>query len=288
MPRGIFASVIAMTMVAAVVSATPAPAAGQPLPTPATTWSPPLTPDGQPDIGGHWAQQNEITTYSIQAGVTDREEHTRIQGSEEATGRPIIDPPDGRIPYLPWAAERAQFLFDEHRQPSRVEYLDPVSRSFLDGVPRINYRGTMRIAQTPDYVVIINQFNHTYRAIPLDGSPHIGSDLKLWMGDSRGHWEGNTLVVDVTNHNEHTWFDIVGSFHSDALRVVERWTFVSPDRIDYEATISDPKVYARPWTILVNMGRVEDYEIWEEAIWEGNDLVENVMGAPPEVRRSPW
>jgi hypothetical protein len=281
-------SMIAMTMVAAVVSVAPAPAAGQPLPTPATTWKSPLTPDGQPDIGGHWTQQNEVTTYSIQAGVADREEHTRIQGSEEATGRPIVDPPDGRIPYQPWAAERARFLYEQHLQPSQVEYLDPVSRSFLDGVPRINYRGTMRVVQSPGYVVIINEFNHAYRVIPIDGSPHIGADLKLWMGDSRGHWEGNTLVVDVTNHNEHTWFDIVGSFHSDALHLVERWTFVSPERIDYEVTISDPKVYARHWRILVNMGRVEDYEIWEEAIWEGNDLVENVMGAPPEVKRSPW
>jgi hypothetical protein len=278
---------IAMTMVAAVVSLAPAPAVSQPLPTPDTPWNPSLTPDGQPDIGGHWSQENGITTYSIQAGDSDRTEHIGITGQEVATGRPIVDPPDGRIPYQPWAAERAQFLYDEHRHPS-LETLDPVSRSFLDGVPRINYRGTMRIVQTPGQVVIINEYNHTYRVIPIDGSPHIGAAVKLWMGDSRGHWEGNTLVVDVTNHNEHTWFDIVGSFHSDALHVVERWTFVSPDRIDYEATMEDSKVFARPWKLLVNMGRVEDYEIWESAIWEGNHLVENILGAPPDVKRSPW
>ena len=275
-------------MVVAVVSVAPAPAAGQPLPTPAETWTPPLTPDGQPDIGGHWSQQNRITTYSIQAGEADRAEHIGITGQEAATGAPIVDPPNGRIPYQPWAEKKAKFLYDQHRHPSRVEYIDPVTRSFLDGVPRINYRNTMRIVQSPGQVVIINEYNHTYRVIPLDGSPHIGAEIKLWMGDSRGHWEGNTLVVDVTNNNEHTWFDIVGSFHSDALHLVERWTFVNPDRIDYEVTIEDPKVFARPWKLLVNLGRQEDYELWEVAIWEGNHAVETILGVAPEVQGSPW
>ena len=80
------------------------------------------------------------------------------------------------------------------------------------------------------------------RVIYLDGRPPLGDTFKLWMGDSRGRWEGNTLVVDVTNHNDRTWFDIVGSFHSDAMKVVERWTFADPKRIDYVATIEDPKV----------------------------------------------
>ncbi len=147
----------------------------------------------------------------------------------------------------------------------------------------------MKILQTPGQVIMINEFNHTYRVIPLDGSPHIGSDIKLWMGDSRGHWEGNTLVVDVTNFNEHSWLDIVGSFHSDALHVVERWTFVNADRIDYEVTLEDPKVYARPWKLLVNHGRMDDdYELWESAIWEGNNAVEVILGAPPEISRSRW
>ena len=281
-------SMSAMATVTAVLSVAPAPAVGQPLPTPAETWAPPLTPDGQPDIGGHWRQENNITTYSIQAGEADRAEHIGITGQAVATGAPIVDPPDGKIPYQPWAAEKAKFLYDQHRNPSEAKYIDPVTRSFLDGVPRINYRNTMRILQSPGQVVIINEYNHTYRVIPIDGSPHIGGDIKLWMGDSRGHWEGNTLVVDVTNNNEHTWFDIVGSFHSDALHVVERWTFVNPDRIDYEATIEDPKVFARPWKILVNLGRREDYELWEYAIWEGSRSVETILGVPPEVQRSPW
>ena len=285
-------SLTAIIAVLTVLSLGATPAAGQPpLPTPpeAHTWDPPRTPDGQPDIRGHWSQQNLITTYSLQAGDADREEHIGISGQPTALGRPIIDPPDGKIPYQPWAAERAKFLYDEHWSPSKIEYLDPVTRGFLDGLPRINYRvEAMHVLQPPSQVIMINEYNHSYRVIPLDGSPHIGSDIKLWVGDSRGHWEGNTLVVDVTNLNEHTWFDIVGSFHSDALHLVERWTFVNPDRIDYEVTIEDPKVYTRPWKLLVNYGRMDDYEQWENAIWEGNDAVEVILGAPPEIRRSRW
>jgi hypothetical protein len=92
------------------------------------------------------------------------------------------------------------------------------------------------------------------------------------MGDSRGRWEGNTLVVDTTNQNDQTWFDIVGSFHSDALHVVERFTRVSADTIDYEATLEDPKVYTRPWKMALRLERMKEYgELWEEACYEGNE-----------------
>ena len=100
------------------------------------------------------------------------------------------------------------------------------------------------------------------------------------MGDSRGRWEGYTLVVDVTNHNDKTWFDIVGSFHSDAMRVTERWTFAGPDRIDYVATIDDAKVFTQPWKLHVQMGRNKPEEQWESAICEGNKAVHNTFGLP--------
>ncbi len=285
-------SVIATATVVAIFSLVSGPAASQPpLPTPpeAHTWDPPRTPDGQPDIRGHWSQQNRITTYSIQEGSADRAVHIRITGQAEAIGRPIIDPPDGKIPYQPWAVEQAQFHFDEHNgPPSTIDLIDPVTRGLLDGLPRINYRGAMQVFQTPDQVIMINEYNHQYRVIPIDGSPHIGSDIKLWNGDSRGHWEGNTLVVDATNFNGHTWFDIVGNFHSDTMTLIERWTFVNPDRIDYLVTIEDPRVYTRPWTMLVNHGRREDYEHWESAVWEGNNAVEVMLGAPHDFRKSRW
>ena len=96
----------------------------------------------------------------------------------------------------------------------------------------------------------------------------------------RGRWEGNTLVVDVTNHNDKTWFDIVGSFHSDAMRIVERWTFASPDQIDYVATIDDPKVFTKPWKLAVTLGRNKPQEQWEAAVCEGNKSVHVAFGLP--------
>ena len=123
------------------------------------------------------------------------------------------------------------------------------------------------------------EFAHAYRIIPLDGRPHVGENLKLWQGDSRGRWEGNTLVVDVTNHNDKTWFDIVGDFHSDAMRVVERFTVVDADTIDYEATIEDPKVYTRPWKIVFTAARQKEqgFELMEHSCHEGERAAQRFL-----------
>jgi hypothetical protein len=266
-------SIIAVAAVVAVLWLMPVSVAGQ---APTTTaaaknWNPTRTPDGQPDIQGSWGQRNNITTYSLQAGEADRAEHISITGQNAAMGHPIKDPPDEKIPYQPWAAKVAAFHYEQHRGPSKPQYLDPVTRGFLEGVPRINLQGQFQIQQFPGYVVITHDYGHHYRVIPLDGRPHAGANIKLWMGDSRGYWEGNTLVVDVTNHNDQTWFDIVGSFHSDALHLTERWTFVDPDRIDYEVTIDDPQVFTRPWKMGWTFGRNKPAEeLWENAVWEGN------------------
>jgi hypothetical protein len=139
----------------------------------------------------------------------------------------------------------------------------------------------MRIDQLPGYVLILYESNHAYRVIPTDGSPHIGEGVKLWMGDSRAHWEGDTLVVDVTNFNTNTWFDSHGTFHSDALHVVERWTMVHTDRIDYEVTIEDPNVFTRPWkmALTINRNKQRGYEIWEDSRHEGERDVEIILRA---------
>jgi len=107
------------------------------------------------------------------------------------------------------------------------------------------------------------------RVIPLDGRPHVGSKIKLWAGDSVGHWEGDTLVVDVTNINDSAWYDWGGNFHSDQLHLVERWKVVSPDRIDYEVTNYDPKVFTKPFTVKFSYGRKEKApEQWENNCFE--------------------
>src|ERR1700730_1196646 len=209
-------------------------------------WTPGKTPDGQLDIQGYWAQRNNVTTYSLERGDEDRREHNRITGQRAATGRPIVDPPDGIIPFQPWAKTKYQFLLSVHTGPERVEDLDPVARGFLEGTPRINLQTGFQIVQPEGYVVFLYEYGHHYRVIPLDGRPHLPETIKLWMGDSRGHWEGNTLVIEVTNNNDQTWFDQVGAFHSVALHVVERWTFAGPDALDYRATIEDATVFTRP------------------------------------------
>lgn len=248
-------------------------------------WDPPRTRDGQPDIQGYWSQRSDITTYSIQAGLEDRAEHVSIGGQNPQKGRPIIDPADGMIPYQPWAAEKAKMHHAVHRKPPSPDLLDPVSRCFLEGVPRIVYQGNMRVLQFPTYIVLLHEFGHHHRVIYLDGRPHVPDKLKLWMGDSRGRWEGSTLVVDVTNHNDRTWFDIVGSFHSDAMRITERWTFTGTDRLDYVATIDDPTVYTKPWKLHVQLGRNKPEEQYESAICEGNKAVHVAFGLPFEDQK---
>ncbi len=194
----------------------------------------------------------------------------------------IVDPPDGRIPCQPWAAEKANLVLQNHADPT-PQFLDPNARCFLQGVPRHLNNREFEIFQPPGYVVIFNMAHHTYRAIPLDAGPHISERVKLWMGDSRGRWEGSTLVVDVANNNDQTWFDVVGDFHSDALHVAERFTPVDADAIEYEAVITDPKVYTRPWTFALRFERIKDYgsELWEEACHEGNERTLDLMLTRP-------
>ena len=240
-------------------------------------WNPARTPDGQPNIEGQWGQASDIITYSIEDPELERAGHTAISGQRPMVGRPIIDPVDGKIPYQPWAAKFAAFLHEQHLKPSKPEYLDPVSRGFQEGVPRINYQGTLQIQQFPGTVVITYDYHHSYRVIPLDGRPHAGKDITLWMGDSRGRWDGNTLVVDVANNNGQTWLQIVGGFHSDAFHLVERWTPLAPDHMVYIATIDDSKVYSRPWKLRVDYRRQPVDEQWENAVWEGNRTAELVL-----------
>jgi hypothetical protein len=266
-------------MVLAVVSLATVSASGQVLV--ANRWNPPRLPDGQPDMQGVWVSDAVGADHSVEDG---RDPESDIIQHRAAVRTPImiVEPPDGRIPYQPEAAAKRRKLLADIFTPTKPEHIDPHVRNLLDGVPRINYvPGGMQIRQIPGYVTIFYESNHVYRVIPLDGRPHVGTNVKLWMGDSRGGWEGNTLVVDVTNFNDGTWFDSHGSFHSDALHVVERWTRVSDDRIDYTVTIEDPNVFTKPWKMAITINRVNEkgYEQWEDARHEGDHDAENILRA---------
>ena len=249
-----------------------------------STYVQPRAPDGQPDISGFWHIEPP-GTYSLEdmslqpLGAGD----FHVKGP---AGSRIIDPPDGRIPYQAWARARAKDVLDNHLDP-KPHQLDPQSRCFLGGVPRVTYQEVtgMQIDQVPGHVILTYEFNHAYRIIPLDRRPHVGGAIKLWMGDGRGRWEGITLVVDTTNLKAKSRLDVVGDFFSDNARIVERFIFDGADTMTYEATITDPMVFTRPWTIRVAQRRLADDEFWEWACHEGErDAVNTSTSGSPTGR----
>jgi hypothetical protein len=250
----------------------------------AETRAVPRTADGKPDLQGMWT--NDMSTHAFE-GPRERDLKKGIKAAPGVFfhdfGKPerlsfrggLVDPPDGKLPLQPWAsAKRDEIIRNSDDPKGNLEYVDPRARCFLPGVPFSNYAtpyNGYQIVQAPGRVLIISEWNHTYRSIPLDGRPHVGERIRLWMGDSRGRWEGDTLVVDVRNFNDKTWLSGGGEFHSESLHVVERFTMVGPNTINYEATIEDPKVFTRPWTLAFTFDRAEKgYELFEYACHEGN------------------
>lgn len=165
-------------------------------------------------------------------------------------GRSVVE--GGTIPYQPWAAVRKRENF------SNRATADPLGQCYLPGVPRVMYMEfPFQVFQTRDHLAMTFEWQQVHRLVYTNGSsPPEG--LEFWMGDSRGRWEGDTLVVDVTQHNDRTWFDMAGNFHSEALRVTERYTMSDVDTIQYEATLEDPKVFTRSWKIAMPLVRRKD------------------------------
>ena len=229
----------------------------------AAAFTPPRNPDGTPNMNGAWNPATANGSQNIEDYKGDAFLNPQVSL--------IVDPPDGRVPYLPQYANKRQDNWDH--------YIDPIGVCWLAGVPRQVYapRG-IAIVQAPNVFAFVGEFAHEYRVIPTDNSPHIGDSIRLYMGDSRGHWEGDTLVVDTTNLTDLTWLSISGHFHSDALHVTERFTLVNADTILYETTLVDPKAYARPWTMAMPLVRFEKgHEVWEEPCIEADhDLPELV------------
>ena len=249
-------SLIAPTVVASVFGLAPMPAAGQ-----APTYAPPRTADGHPNLQGIWQVINsaawDIQDHSAQLGIP--------------AGQGVVE--GNEIPYRPEALKKKQANF------ANRQTLDPETKCYLPGVPRVIYMPyPFRIVQSRDQVTILYEYIHTIRYVYMNGKPHPPGHIDWWMGDSRGRWEGNTLVVDVIHFNEDTWFDRAGNFHSDALHVVERYTPTGPDHMLYEATIEDPKVFTRPWKMSMTLyrrkepnGELLEYECYAyqfEAEWK--------------------
>ena len=243
----------------------------------AKTFNPPRTADGNPDMQGIWRGQN--------GGVENIEAHA---GNGDVNAGPtwIVDPADGKIPYQPWALDQ--------RKENFAKYIDPNVPCLSSGVPRMLYTpGDITIIQSPGTFVLTHSRSHTFRVIPIASIPRIDASVRLALGTSRGRWEGNTLVVDVTNQNGTTWFDQAANFDSEAVHVVERFTMIDADTIHYEARIDDPAVFTRPWTMVFAIRRVTEpgYEVFEEACHEGEMDTGHLLGAGfqlyPGITRHP-
>ena len=199
------------------------------------------TSDGHPDFDGIW--------QVLSPAVWNLEDHTAEAGVPAGYGVVV----GGTIPYKDTALAQRQ----ENHQRRLLD--DPESKCFMVGVPRITYMPyPFQIVQTNSQMILLYEYVHTTRIVYLGGTKHPPADVELWMGDSRGHWERDTLVVDVTTFTGNTWLDRSGNYHSSSLHVVERYTPDGPNHIRYQATIEDPEVFTRPWKVnLVLYRRIE-------------------------------
>jgi hypothetical protein len=228
--------------------------------------------DGKPDLSGHWNANAGGSNY----GLEQRRSTERLTPSTTGV---VIDPPDKVLPMQAWArAERV-----ERELPERG-YDDPTAHCFVAGVPRSMYvPSPYMILQPPGYVVILHE-RMSWRVIPLDGRAHLPDSIRLWQGDSVGHWEGDILVVETTNLNGKPWLNEVGEVLSHAAKVVERFIPVSPTRFTYRATVTDPIPYTKPWTIEMAVNRDADDELLEVACHEDNGDLQHLKDVKEEAR----
>ena len=274
-------------------------------------WKAPRTSWGHPDLEGTWTTDDmrgvpmsRPAQYGPRVHLTDAEFAARAK--QRATAREIddartgtfrneegsrdfgytslvIDPPDGRIPALtPEATKRPRGKSSFGVGPwESIEdfslYDRCITRGMIGSFMPAVYGNGARIIQTPDAVIITYEMIHDTRVIPLDGRPHVSPNFKLMMGDSRGRWEGETLVVESRRFTDRT--AVGGAPHSTDLHIVERFTRIDPAMIDYTVTVTDPATWVRPWTMRLTITQQPDYEIYEYACHEGNRAMRNALSA---------
>jgi hypothetical protein len=284
-------------------------------------WIPPHMADGQPDLQGTWTDAT-ITPFERSAALASKpvlsaaeaaqaEKQAAAANSEDGAPQAgdvgsynqfwfdrgtkvvktrqaslVVDPPDGRVPVT--AAAEAKRDYNMAHNADSYEYMSTWDRCITRGVPGdmfpAGYNNSYQILQAPGYVVILAEMIHDARVIPLDGRAHLPAGVGQWNGDSRGHWEGNTLVIDTTNFNGKGWIAsnaasgrIKGIPESASAHIVERFTRVDPDTILYEATIDDPNVYTKPWKVSIPLSRDPEYVIYEYACHEGNYAMVDIL-----------
>jgi hypothetical protein len=274
-------------------------------------WKAPRTAWGHPDLEGIWTTDDmrgvpmsRPAQFGDRRYLTDDEFATRakdrgtardVDNARTGTFRNeegsrdfsytsmVVDPPDGRVPALTAAAQKRPRLQGSFGVGpwEKVQDFSLYDRCITRGavgsfMPAV-YGNGARILQTPDSVIISYEMVHDTRVIPLDGRPAIGSGIHLWMGDSRGRWEGDTLVVESRNFTDRT--AVGGAPHSEGLRMVERFTRIDPEMIDYEIRVDDPATFTRPWTMRMTITSQPGYQIYEYGCHEGNNAMRNALMA---------
>jgi hypothetical protein len=278
---------------------------------------PRLTPWGHPNLQGVWTSDSvngvpfeKPRTEPLTADEKVFQEKLRavekqldpggsnVVWNERKLGRTIsrpaslvVDPPDGRVPVTP---EVKAVLGDFDRDVRRYgigitswEDLDLWDRCITKGFPTVltplGYSNMYQIFQTPDYVAIYYEVIHDVRIIPVDGRPHASPQLRQWWGDSRGRWEGDTLVVDMTNFSDKTFLrqQPTGQFRGGGkdTHIVERWRVTDDGILDYRATITDPRSFTKPWTMAVPLVADDEHKVLEYACHEGNYGMRNILSA---------
>jgi hypothetical protein len=227
---------------AALIAIAVTPASGQ-----APAYKAPRTKDGKPNLNGIWQANNEANW--------DLRPHAASQGPVVSLGAAYSVPPglgviEGAedLPYKPEAAAKQKENFANRMK------LDPEIKCYMAGVPRANYMPyPFQIIQGNKDIMMVYEYAGAVRTINMGKATEAPTDS--WMGWSNGHWEGETLVVDVTGMNDQTWFDRAGDFHSDQLHVIERYTAIGPDALMYEATIDDPMTFTKSWKMSMPLYR---------------------------------
>jgi len=296
---------------------------------PPKSWTPPKTPGGDPDLQGTWTsttttplerspqfgnrlyltdeelKQSQTRlerqlaadnqeTLSTNAGVTTGPPDHWTERAKQASRQTslVVEPEDGRVPVK--AAAEAKRDYNLAHNTDDFEYMSPwdrcITRGFPGGMFPGGYGNVYEIVQSPGYVAIVSEMIHETRVIPLDGRPF--SNLRQWNGESRGHWDRNTLVVETTNFNNKGWIAtnvasgrIKGIEQTEALHVTERFTRVDADTIQYEVRIEDPNVYTEPWKVSFSFTRDPNAQIFEYACHEGNYAMTHILsGARAEEK----
>ena len=236
----------------------------------ATAFIPPLGPrTGTPDFSGYWSHAHGGQGRPRSAVEQRRAAWNPWQRpgpSSRAGKKPRWSTqPDGKLPLQPWAAAQ--------RKENEAKYIDHNVHCFLSGVPRHMYEeGDLPGSPKPrEDIAILSEEAHAFRVITMDSRPRMAQNVRLWLGDARGRWEGNTLVIETSNHNGRVFLDRRGTFYTEGAKVTERFIMLDRNTIAYGATVDDPLVYTRPFTIAFMLTRNtnEGFEIWEDACFEG-------------------